>query len=786
MKKNIVLFILLVSANFSLFAQHNLQYSKVKIWLENKSLSELHALGLPTDHGSYKKDTWFITELSSEEINVIANEGFPVEILIEDVQAFYLERNLEPASKASKSIACSSTDFDIPTVQNYSNGSMGGFFTYQEILNNLDSMQAKYPNLISARAPIGSFTSIENRPIYWLRISNNPNLDDISKPEILYTALHHAREPASMQLLIYYMWFVLENYDSNPELQYVVDNTEMYFVPCVNPDGYLYNESTNPNGGGMHRKNRRNVGGSNKGVDLNRNYSYEFGGVGSSGNTNDDTYRGTGPFSEPETQALEWFTVNHNFQIALNYHSYADDLLFPWGYTNAQECPDHDLYLALSDYMVKENNYNNYQSAFLYEAAGDSDDWGYGEQNDKPKVFSMTPEVGSNSDGFWPAQNNILGICRENVFQNYAAAKSLLDNYEIKDLSPSILSNQNFNLAFELQRLGLQNTSYTMNLSALDASISNLNNPQIVNNLNFGELRTFNMTGLLDPNSVQNNQLTFVLSIATNNYTFYDTIVKYFGEVQEVFSTEGANMNAWQSTGFWGLDNDNYSAPTSISDSPSGNYNNNQDNKLLSNPIDLTEADVAVLEFFAKWEIEQGYDYAQVSASILGSNTWTRLCGNYTKLGNADQEEGEPLYDGVQASWVKESMDLSDFVGENIILEFRMKSDGGVRDDGFKFDDLKVLVLSDSTITPNAVRSIDKAWVNVYPNPTKELLNIQVSSQEEANSISIENLLGQQVLQEVFNGRQAQISTNGLMPGNYFLYIKKDDVVLGVKQVVIM
>lgn len=786
MKRTIFLLSLLLSLATQVFSQTNMQYSKVKIWLEDKTMSDLHALHLATDHGSYKKDTWFICDLSSEEIGRLEAASFYVEVLIEDVQAFYVQRNLEAIKKDTKSIGCSSTSFEIPTVQNYSAGSMGGFFTYQEMLNNLDSMQAKYPNLISARAQIGTFTSIENRPIYWLRISNNPNIDDATKPEMLYTALHHAREPASMQQLIYYMWYVLENYDSNPELQYVVDNTEMYFVPCVNPDGYLYNESTNPNGGGMHRKNRRNVGGSNKGVDLNRNYGYEFGGVGSSGNTNDDTYRGTGPFSEPETQALEWFTINHDFQIALNYHSYADDLLFPWGYTNSEQCPDHDLYVALSDYMVKENNYNNYQSAFLYEAAGDSDDWGYGEQTDKPKVFSLTPEVGSNNDGFWPSQNNILGICRENVFQNYAAAKSLLDNYELKDLSPTILSNQNFNLAFELQRLGLQNTAYTINLTALNASISTVNNPQVVNNINFGELRTFNMTGLLDPNTVQNNQITFVLSIATNNYTFYDTIVKYFGDVQEAFSTEGANMNAWQSAGFWGLDNDNYSAPTSISDSPSGNYNNNQDNKLVSNPIDLSDADVAILEFYAKWEIEQAYDYAQVSASVVGSNTWTRLCGSYTKLGNADQEEGEPLYDGVQSTWVKESMDLGAFLGENILLEFRMKSDGGVRDDGFKFDDLKVLVLSDSSITPNAVRNLDIAWINVYPNPTKDVLNVQVSSQDEANSISIENVLGQLVLQEGFNGKQAQISTNGLMPGTYFLYIKKDDVVLGVKQVVIM
>ena len=96
----------------------------------------------------------------------------------------------------------------------------------------------------------------------------------------------------------------------------------MFFVPCLNPDGYIYNEEEDPNGGGMWRKNRRDHPNSNNfGVDLNRNYSYGWGTTGISFTTNSDVYGGTGAFSEPETQALRWLVENYDFETACNAHS---------------------------------------------------------------------------------------------------------------------------------------------------------------------------------------------------------------------------------------------------------------------------------------------------------------------------------------------------------------------------------------------------------------------------------------------------------------------------------
>lgn len=139
-------------------------------------------------------------------------------------------------------------------VSGFGFGSMGGFYTLAEVLTELDNMKVLFPNLITTKVSIGN--TIESRPMYMVKISDNPDIDE-NEPEVLYTALHHAREPQSMMQMIYFMYYLLENYNSNPSVQYLVNNRELFFIPVVNPDGYEYNRSTYPTGGGMWRKNRK-------------------------------------------------------------------------------------------------------------------------------------------------------------------------------------------------------------------------------------------------------------------------------------------------------------------------------------------------------------------------------------------------------------------------------------------------------------------------------------------------------------------------------------------------
>jgi hypothetical protein len=93
-------------------------------------------------------------------------------------------------------------------------------------------------------------------------------------------------------------------------------------------------------------------------------------------------------------------------------------LIYPWGYIN-QPTLDHSLFVEYSNDMVAFNGYRPGQApVILYEANGVTDDWMYGEQTAKPKIISMTPEVGSSSDGFWPPQSRIFPLAMENLQPN--------------------------------------------------------------------------------------------------------------------------------------------------------------------------------------------------------------------------------------------------------------------------------------------------------------------------------------------------------------------------------
>lgn len=95
----------------------------------------------------------------------------------------------------------------------------------------------------------------------------------------------------------------------------------------------------------MWRKNRRDNLDGTFGIDLNRNYGYNWGfdDDGSSPFTGDETYRGTVPFSEPETQIMRDFVNSRSFRIALNYHTFGNLLIYPWGYDYSIYTPDSAL-----------------------------------------------------------------------------------------------------------------------------------------------------------------------------------------------------------------------------------------------------------------------------------------------------------------------------------------------------------------------------------------------------------------------------------------------------------
>ena len=786
--KKLCISLLFITLSIALFAQKE-KYSRAKIYLDaqDKTLQGLANLGLAVDHGQHKKNTYFISDFSEHELENARAKGYSIDILIDDVSAFYSNQNKEKSIKkkqsAGKSLnnrtGCTSSS-NIVTPSNFQLGSMGGYYTYTEMLAELDNMAAQFPNLITAKQAIGSFNSNEGRPLYWLKISDNPGNDE-NEPEIMYSALHHAREPGSLTQMIYYMYYLLENYGSNAEITALVNNTEMYFVPCVNPDGYVYNETTDPFGGGLWRKNRRDNNDGTYGIDLNRNYGYQWGfdDSGSSPNTSSDTYRGPSAFSEPETQAMKWFCEQHQFKMALNYHTYGNDLIYPWGYIPNLYTADSAVFESHTELMTSFNNYvtGTGNQTLAYVTNGDADDWCYGEQSTKQKILSMTPEVGDGIDGFWPPQEKIIYNCEATLWQNVYAAELIGKYAHAEDLSPSAIAQLNGFLNYSVQRLGLDSPAvYTVSIVPLDNWITSVGSPKTYSAMSLLQTKLDSISYTLDPSISGGQAFRYVLRVNNGLYDKNDTITKLYGQTAVVYTNNGSSVSGYTSSGgSWGTSSLYYvSAPSSITDSPNGDYADNLNKTLsLNAPVDLSSALSANLSFWARWDIEAAYDYAQVMISTNGGNSWTALCGKYTKPGTPDQDFENPLYDGQQLSWVKEEIDLTDYIGSTIHIRFKLASDVAVAGDGFYFDDLSVNIIES---IPSGIHAsaFENALLQNIPNPASEQAQVNFTLHNIKNPVfNIYNVMGELVKQENISEKQTAVSidVSSFANGTYFYQI---------------
>ena len=766
------------------------QYSRVKINLENRTIDELAGLGLDAEHGDYQPGKYFTSDFSTNEIQQITAAGFEYTIEIADVIEHYVSQNrdqedLENTAGQRTVGDCQGVGFyDYYEPENFELGSMGGFLTYQEMLDNLDAMHAQYPNLISERTPIGPILTHEDRPIYWLRISDNPNVDE-EEPEVFYNALHHAREPNGLSQIIYYMWYLLERYETDPEVQYLLNNTEMYFVPMINPDGYIYNETTNPNGGGLWRKNKRdnNTNGQfeegEDGVDLNRNYGYEwaFDDYGSSGFPGSAVYRGPSAFSEPELQNVRDFCNEHEFQIALNYHTYGNLLIYPWGYADETAEP---IFLIISEALNRENKYlaGTGSETVGYQVNGVSDDWMFGESVTKPPIFSLTPEVGYNIYGFWPPANEIVRFCKSTVLQNLTTAHLVLNYGIATDMNPLFVENIDGTFEFDIRRFGLLDGALEVSLSAGSPNIA-ATGPAQSFNLVQGETATGNISYSLNSAVAPGEAIQFVLSVNNGTYTQNDTITKFYSIPEEQLGDDLSTDDMWtnQTTDDWGLEtNDFYSAPSCMSSSPGGDYSGGDLARLVLNePISLLGAETAMLSFWCKWETERYRDYAQVQVSIDNGATYEPVCGLYTTAGTNSEDFGEPVYDGVQMEWVQEQMDLSEFIGEEIIIRFVFDANNNFQTgDGFLFDDISVSTFSEIMINVQDLDASDFGLSQNHPNPANSYTVIDVMTPEIGGTLYVCNTLGAEVyVQDLApNQENVVIPTLDWEPGVYFYSLK--------------
>src|SRR6056300_1247073 len=155
--KNFILLALMLMGSWQINAQLN--YSKVKIYATNAELNDLSNMGVTLDHGKHKLNHWCEVDLSAREIQILDEEGIAYDILIDDVASYYAEHINDPITRSDRSDCDGGDDggYNPTTPENFELGDMGGYYTYEEYLAELDAMHAAYPELITEKDGVPGF-----------------------------------------------------------------------------------------------------------------------------------------------------------------------------------------------------------------------------------------------------------------------------------------------------------------------------------------------------------------------------------------------------------------------------------------------------------------------------------------------------------------------------------------------------------------------------------------------------------------------------------------------------
>jgi hypothetical protein len=319
--------------------------------------------------------------------------------------------------KADAAFAAATPETELPSGQN----TYRRLFDYSEDLKRL---AREHPDLVK---PITlNHQTYEGRPVEGIEITTNPNARD-GKPVFLQMGAHHAREWPSAEHAMEWAYELILGYrNGDARTRRLVETTRTIVVPVINPDGFnasretgelqgagdgrggtaddeTINILTHPNE--YRRKNCRLVTGqeagsclqpafgiASAGVDPNRNYGGFWGGPGASADPTNETYYGTGPFSEPETQNVRELISTRQVTTLITNHTFSNLVLRPPGIQVQGPAPDEPIYKALGDAMAAQNGYASQFSYELYDTTGTTEDWSYYATGGLGFTFEIGPE----------------------------------------------------------------------------------------------------------------------------------------------------------------------------------------------------------------------------------------------------------------------------------------------------------------------------------------------------------------------------------------------------------
>jgi hypothetical protein len=372
-------------------------------------------------------------------------------------------------AKPSQDVTLYFNRIDIPSVERtWDNISLlldNQFHDFNETQDEIDRIHSLVPELIDIDVLGQSYNGLN---IISIKITNE--LSQEQKAKSLVVAHHHAREQITIEAALRFILYLVNNYGIDDTITNYIDTQEIYIIPTVNPDSleYVVNQGNHwlrknlrpydlDNDGLFDEDSIEDVDGDGKiagydvyektgvetrrylytyyegidndgdglinedgigFVDLNRNYDMFWndsrGTSGWGSDTTTQTYPGTAPFSEPETQVFRDFALKHQFAMAYALHSGINATYFPVDlYNNA---PENYLYgQMIQDYRTimpsgffPSNNYLTENTIEDNIRTGISGGWGGWMYWERATVVPITLEIYHNASVDLPEATTII------------------------------------------------------------------------------------------------------------------------------------------------------------------------------------------------------------------------------------------------------------------------------------------------------------------------------------------------------------------------------------------
>ncbi|KAH3758518.1 carboxypeptidase SOL1 [Pelomyxa schiedti] len=260
-------------------------------------------------------------------------------------------------------------------------------FTYHDN-NELEAYLLQVVNMypdITRMYTIGQ--SVNKRDIWAFQISKNPDMNE-PEPRAKLVANIHGDEVVGRECMIHLIDYFTSQYGLDPSVTNIIDNCDLYILPCVNPDGFDSGTRENAHG-----------------VNLNRDFPDRI-------EDTDNTFTGR----QPETVAIMNFTMNQRFTIGGSFHG--GDLVANYPYDGNSEgasvytaSPDDEFYiLAASTYAQTHPTMSQSiefpggitNGADWYVIYGGLQDWSYVWE----EVMEITFEISYDK---WPDEKTLEG-----------------------------------------------------------------------------------------------------------------------------------------------------------------------------------------------------------------------------------------------------------------------------------------------------------------------------------------------------------------------------------------